>query len=290
MLSPSRVAALRPALDGLYDDFNRPDAAADPVQFVWRYGRAADREVVAFLAAGLAFGNVASIVRTLEGLLARLGPCPADYVLAFDARREAEGLSSFVYRWTRGENVVALLSILRQMLREAGSLEAFFAAGDDPASPDVGPGLEAFSARACAIDACAAYFFARPSRGGACKRLNLFLRWMVRQDRLDPGGWTSIPRARLVVPLDVHVIRVGRCLGLTPYASPGWRMASSITASLRQIDPSDPVKYDFALCHLGMQGLCGFTTPAGDSRCPLRGVCRPRARRPRGCRRPSDPR
>ena len=82
----------------------------------------------------------------------------------------------------------------------------------------------------------------------------------------------------------------GRCLSLTPYASPGWRMASSITASLRQIDPSDPVKYDFALCHLGMQGLCGFTTPAGDSRCPLRGVCRPRARRRRGSRRSSDPR
>jgi uncharacterized protein (TIGR02757 family) len=287
MLSPSRVAALRPALDRLYDEFNRPDAAADPVQFVWRYDRAPDREVVAFLASGLAFGNVTAVIRTLQGLLARLGPNPADYIRSFDPRRHGDGLSSFVHRWTRGEHLVALLLTLQRILRQADTLEAFFAAGDDPDSPDVGPGLESFSTRAGAIDGRAAYFFARPSRGGACKRLNLFLRWMVRQDRLDPGGWTSIPRARLVVPLDVHVIRVGQCLGLTRYRSAGWRMAADITASLRQLDPADPVKYDFALCHLGMQDRCGFNQLQADSRCPLRGVCRPRARRRPSSRPPS---
>jgi uncharacterized protein (TIGR02757 family) len=298
MLSPSRVAALRPALDRLYDDFNRPDSAADPVQFVWRYDRPADREIVAFLASALAFGNVTSIIRTLEGLLARLGPHPAEYVRAFDPRREADALSGFVHRWTRGEDVVALLLVLRQMLQHAGSLEAFFAAGDDPGHADVGAALESFSTRACAVDVGPAYgarrprvgvryFFARPSCGGACKRLNLFLRWMVRQDRLDPGGWTSIPRARLVVPLDVHVIRVGRCLGLTRYRSAGWRMATDVTASLRQIDPVDPIRYDFALCHLGMQDRCGFNRRQADSACPLRGLCRPRARRRPSSRRPS---
>jgi uncharacterized protein (TIGR02757 family) len=133
-------------------------------------------------------------------------------------------------------------------------------------------------------------FFPLPSGASACKRLNLFLRWMVRRDDIDLGAWSRVSPARLIVPLDVHVIRVARCLGLTPYASPGWRMAASITGALRQIDPADPVKYDFALCHLGMAGLCGFTTSAGDSRCPLRGVCRPRARRRRASRRPSDPR
>jgi Protein of unknown function (DUF2400) len=113
---------------------------------------------------------------------------------------------------------------------------------------------------------------------------------MVRRDSIDLGAWRLVSPARLIVPLDVHVIRVGRCLGLTRYASPGWRMAASITASLREIDAADPVKYDFALCHLGMAGLCGFRAPAGDSRCPLRGACRPRARRRPGSRRPSDPR
>ena len=97
------------------------------------------------------------------------------------------------------------------------------------------------------------HFFPRPSAGSACKRLNLFLRWMVRADAHDLGVWTRVPSAKLIVPLDTHVIRVGRGLRLTRYASPGWPMAREITASLRRLDPDDPVKYDFALCHLSMQ-------------------------------------
>jgi uncharacterized protein (TIGR02757 family) len=124
------------------------------------------------------------------------------------------------------------------------------------------------------------YFFPRPSGGSACKRLNLFLRWMVRRDGIDPGGWSAVTPAQLIVPLDVHVIRVGQCLGLTRYRSPGWRMAADITAALRLVDPVDPVKYDFALCHLGMLGHCGFGRyRGGDAACPLRGHCRPGARR-----------
>jgi uncharacterized protein (TIGR02757 family) len=132
------------------------------------------------------------------------------------------------------------------------------------------------------------YFFPRPSAGSACKRLNLFLRWMVRRDALDLGLWTRIPASKLVVPLDTHVIRVGRCLGLTRYTSPGWRMARDITASLRRIDPVDPIRYDFSMCHLGMMNACGFNDRQRDSRCPLRGVCRPRARTRRRSRRSSS--
>ncbi len=132
-----------------------------------------------------------------------------------------------------------------------------------------------------------AYFFPRPSAGSACKRLNLFLRWMVRQDALDLGVWRGVSAAQLVVPLDTHVIRVGRCLGLTRYTSPGWRMAADITGALRRLDPGDPVRYDFALCHLGMMNACGFNRAERDRNCPLRGVCRPVARRRRPSRRSS---
>jgi uncharacterized protein (TIGR02757 family) len=131
------------------------------------------------------------------------------------------------------------------------------------------------------------YFFPRPSAGSGCKRLNLFLRWMVRHDALDLGVWTRVPPAKLIVPLDTHVIRVGRCLRLTNYVSPGWPMARQITASLRELDPDDPVKYDFALCHLGMMNACGFSRAQADSQCPLRGLCAPRARRLKRSRRPS---
>ena len=122
------------------------------------------------------------------------------------------------------------------------------------------------------------YFFPRPGAGSACKRLNLYLRWMVRHDGIDPGGWTRVAPRHLVIPLDVHIIRVGRCLGLTRRVSPGWAMARDITSALQAVDPDDPVRFDFALCHLGMQGACGFDSAQGDSACPLKGVCRPRRR------------
>ena len=131
------------------------------------------------------------------------------------------------------------------------------------------------------------YFFPQPSKGSACKRLNLFLRWMIRSDALDLGVWSRVPASKLVVPLDTHVIRVGRCLQLTRYASPGWKMASDITASLAKIDPDDPTRYDFSICHLGMMNACGFSRAQADSQCPLRGACRPRARKPRRSRRSS---
>ena len=120
-----------------------------------------------------------------------------------------------------------------------------------------------------------AYFFPRPSAGSACKRLNLFVRWMVRKDAIDLGVWTRVSPARLIVPLDTHIIRLGRCLRLTSLTSPGWKMAAQVTAALRTIDPADPVRFDFSLCHIGMNGACGFGTRGGDEACPLKGHCHP---------------
>jgi uncharacterized protein (TIGR02757 family) len=248
--------------------------------------------VAGFVSAALAFGRVASVLQSIERVLALMGPEPAAYVRRFDPRRDAQAFDGIVHRWTREKDIVALLWVLHQMVAAAGSIEQFFILGDDPSSSDIQGGLDSFSTRALALDLRAAYgrvpkrpgvcyFFPRPSAGSACKRLNLFLRWMVRRDALDLGVWSRVAPARLIVPLDTHVIRVGRCLKLTAYTSPGWRMARDITASLRALDPEDPVKYDFALCHLGMMNACGFSRPQADSQCPLRGVCRPRVRKPR---------
>jgi uncharacterized protein (TIGR02757 family) len=278
------ASRLRGALDRLYEAFNHPESALDPVQIVRRYPRVDDREIVAFLAAGLAFGRVASVMASIEEVCAVLGPRPAAFVRGFDPARDAAPLRPFVHRWTRGVDVSGVLWVLRDLLVEYGSIERAFASGLESEAPDVERAIEAFSARARAIDLrpvygrpCRApgahYFFSRPSTGAACKRLNLFLRWMVRQDRVDPGGWTRVPPRQLVVPLDTHTIRVGRCLRLTGRASPGWKMAAGITASLRTLDPDDPVRYDFALCHLSMMGACGFRIGQGDTQCPLKGVC-----------------
>lgn len=296
-----QTGGLKVALDGLYESFNAPESATDPIQIVRRFNRRDDREVVGFCAGALAFGRVTSVLQSIERLLAVMGDRPAAYVRGFDPTREAWKFDGIVHRWTKGVDLVALLWVIRQMIDRSGSIERFFLEGHDPSAPDIGPALDSFSTRALGLDLRAAYgpvpkragvcyFFPRPSAGSACKRLNLFLRWMVRRDALDLGVWTGVSPAALVIPLDTHVIRVGQCLRLTRYTSPGWPMAADITASLRALDPSDPVKYDFALCHLGMMNACGFSRPQKDSQCPLRGVCRPLARRPAPSRRPSVPR
>ena len=274
-------------LDELYASFDHPDSAFDPIQVVRRYERVDDRELIAFIAAGLAFGRVQSVVNSIETVCAVLGPRPADLIRRFDPATHSAGLLPIVHRWIRGRDIVALLWILKTMISEAGSLQAYFAKGWRAESADVSDALESFSERARAIDLKPAYgkvpkapgvyfFFSRPSSGGACKRLNLFLRWMVRTDGVDPGGWATPHAGQLVIPLDTHTIRTGKCLRLTRRASPGWKMAAEITAALRTLDPADPVRYDFSLCHLSMMGACGYKTKQRDTQCPLKGVCKPR--------------
>jgi uncharacterized protein (TIGR02757 family) len=286
------IPLIRDRLEEQYRTFDHVESAADPVHKVRRFASNEDREIVAFCAAGLAFGRVTSVLQSIEGLLAVMGPSPADYVRRFDPARDRQALAPLVHRWIRGVDLAALVLILQRMLRESGSIEAFFVEGDDPSAPDISTALDSFSRRAMQTDLEPAYgrvarrpgvcyFFPRPSAGSACKRLNLFLRWMVRHDAIDMGVWTRVSPARLIVPLDTHVIRLGRCLRLTKYVSPGWKMAAEITASLREINPGDPVRYDFSLCHIGMMKACGYRTPQRDTQCPLRGVCRPAAPRRR---------
>lgn len=279
----------RDRFEALYRTFDHVDAASDPVHIVRRYRSPADREIAGFCASALAFGRVASVLQSIEALLEVMGPHPAAFVRRFDPARHDARIEALGHRWIRGRDLAALLLVLRRMLHESGSIEAFFVEGDDPRTPDIGPALDRFCARALETDLRVVYgrhaparpgvcfFFPRPAQGSACKRLNLFLRWMVRRDAIDLGVWTRVSPSRLVVPLDTHVIRLGRCLGLTRYRSPGWKMAAEITASLRTLDPEDPVRYDFSLCHVGMTNACGYGRAQGDARCPLRGLCRPRA-------------
>jgi uncharacterized protein (TIGR02757 family) len=285
--------SLAPSLEALYRDYNRADSASDPIQKVRPFGSAADREIAGFCAAALAFGRVASVLNSIDTLFALMGESPAAFVRRFDPQAPPPGMRAMVHRWIRGDDLVALLWILRQMLEQAGSLEGFFLEGYRDGHEDIGAALDSFSTRALALDVERAYrqvpsrpgvcyFFPRPSAGSACKRLNLYLRWMVRSDEVDLGVWSRVPPAKLIVPLDTHVIRLGHCLRLTRYASPGWKMAADITASLRRLNPEDPVRFDFSICHVGMMNACGYGRKQGDMQCPLKGLCHPRVRRVRG--------
>lgn len=278
---------MTPALERVYASFDHPESALDPIQIVRRYDNVADREVVAFVAAGLAFGRVASVMASVEAVCGVLGSSPAAFVRGFEPARDGAPFIPIVHRWIRGQDLVGLIWILRHLLQRYGSLEQAFVAELRDEHADVGVALEAFAAEARTVNLRPAYghrvpavpgvyyFFSTPASGGACKRLNLFLRWMVRRDGINPGGWTRVRPGQLVVPLDTHTIRVGKCLRFTTRVSPGWKMAADITAALREVDQVDPVRFDFALCHLSMMGACGWQSAQGSRQCPLRDVCRP---------------
>jgi uncharacterized protein (TIGR02757 family) len=237
----------------------------DPLQFVRRQGADPDREVVGLLASALAYGNVRQIKASIDAVLRTLGPAPARAVRALDPRASALALSAFKHRFNDGRDLACLLFFMRQMLERSGSIEAFFLAGDDPRAPDVQPGLSSFTARALALShgglygrgglpsgAGVRFFFPSPEDGSACKRLNLYLRWMVRREGVDLGVWRGVDPGRLIIPLDAHVLAIARRVRLTRYRSPGWPMAVDITRRLRRLDPRDPVKYDFALHRMGL--------------------------------------
>jgi uncharacterized protein (TIGR02757 family) len=164
-----------------------------------------------------------------------------------------------------GRDVACLMYLTRQMRASHGTVEAFFAEGLSPGDTDVGPALASFSARALALDhgglyrglrlpkdAGVRYFFPSPEAGSACKRLSLYLRWMARRDGVDLGVWRRPDPSQLVLPLDAHTFAIARRVRLTRYRSPGWAMALDVTRRLRQLNPSDPVKYDFALHRMGL--------------------------------------
>jgi uncharacterized protein (TIGR02757 family) len=250
-------------LNRAYAEYDARWIEPDPVQFVWRYQRAEDREVAGLIASSLAYGNVRQIKRSVERVLAILGPRPARAIDHLDPGQALLTLGDFKHRFNDAVDVVCLLVFIREMRLAAGSVERFFA--PHGAVEEIGPALSAFVERALALprgglygpgdlpkDAGVRFFFPSPLDGSACKRQCLYLRWMVRRDTVDPGGWTRVSRSALLVPLDAHIINIGRSARLTTRVSPGWKMAEEITSTLRACDPEDPVKYDFALHRMGL--------------------------------------
>lgn len=276
--------ALRRELDAFLGGFDfAAHRARDPVAFAHRYAAPADQALVGLFAALLAYGRADLIARALADVTARMGPAPAAAALADDEAAARERFGGFVYRFTRGDDLARLWLGAAALVRRYGNLGAAFAHFDEPAAPDLRPALAGFRT---ALLAPTAGFPARgafrhlvpdPAAGSACKRFNLYLRWMVRgPDAVDLGLWREhVAPARLVVPLDTHVHRIGRYLGLTRRRQADWRTAAEITASLRRLDPSDPVRYDFALAHMGISGACPTRRVASICcDCPIRGVCR----------------
>jgi len=293
------VSSLKSHLEALYRRYGSTYLETDPIRWPRSYARPDDREVIGFVASALAYGRVPQIQKSIGRIAETMGPHPAAWVRRFDPARGRKTLRGFAHRFNDARDVGLLLWYLRQMLSRHGSIEEFFLAGRSagtarPAgsfSGDDGIGevLSSFAERALALD-CAPYyrsgvlptdagvrfFFPSPRDGSTCKRLNLYLRWMVRRDDgVDMGVWRGLSAAHLVIPLDTHVSRICSYIGLTQRRTVGWRMALEVTRRLRELDPDDPIKYDFALCRLGILEACPrHRDPVCCAGCDLRSICR----------------
>ena len=281
-------SGLKEHLDRLVADYDHRFLATDPLVLVRGYEDPSDQEVAGLVASSLAYGNVRAIQESVSEALSRLGEFPAAVLDGLSSRDLLRRCRGFRHRFTSGRDLAALLWTAREMRRSHGSVGAFFEAGCRPGAATVREALISFVRRALDRDLSGFYrrrmgsgegirfLLPSPEDGSACKRLNLYLRWMVRRDDgLDLGIWRGIRPSQLLIPVDTHVARISAHIGLTRRRSPGWEMVEEITASLRALDPGDPVRYDFALSRLGILEECpSRRSPVRCARCPLRRVCR----------------
>lgn len=242
-------------LEELYARHNRRALVhPDPLEFLYEYDDPDDREIVGLLAASLAYGRVAQILRSVRWLLSRLGVRPRRFLEQTTPADLQDALATFKHRWTTSQEVVDLLGGIRRALERHGSLRQAFLANVQAGQETVQPALERFVSE-LQVGSCLPRNSLLPivRAGGACKRMHLFLRWMVRCDDVDPGGWHEVPPAGLIVPLDTHMHRLGLALGLTRRRQADLRTALEITQAFRVICPQDPVRYDFALTRFGIR-------------------------------------
>lgn len=268
---PIRPELLRERLDTLVATFDVSTIEPDPLQLVLRYDDPLDQETAGIIAAAFAYGRADIIVANIGAVLAKMRPSPYRYLAKFD---EAEGLrrfAGFSHRFHKTNDLVAFFARIAHVIREHGSLGALFEKCCDANDADIAPALARFVA-AMGADR---YLTTSPNDGSACKRMNLYLRWMVRRTPPDLGCWSFVDPAKLVMPLDTHVHRIATFLGLSDRKSGDWKTARLLTDRLAKFDASDPVRYDFALCRLGILDLCSRKQRKENCDvCLLRDVCR----------------
>jgi len=249
----------RTFLENLYGRYNRREfVRPDPLQFLYDYDDPCDREIVGLIASSLAYGRVAQILRSVSDLLERMGRSPYSFLRRASHKSLRRTFADFRHRFTTGSEICSMLVGVRRVIARYGSLSACFASGLGDSGDTILPALSAFVKELTfGTNEHSNFLLPSPAKGSACKRLNLFLRWMVRQDAVDPGGWDNVPACKLIVPLDTHMYRISLALGLTKRRQANMRTALQITSAFKEIAPEDPVRYDFALTRFGIRSDLG---------------------------------
>lgn len=252
---------LKERLEFHYRAFDKTTLSPDPVEFPHRYNADRDIEISAFLSSVFAYGGITQIMKTLASLFAMMGSSPFEYLIR--RRKSAYNKDNIYHRFYTTDDIEVLLSTLSDVLINYGSIGNMFTEGYNSSDTNISGSLENFSQKFTTFLADSQsgithglkHILPAPSSGSACKRMNLFLRWMVRKDEIDFGIWNNIPPSKLIIPVDVHIARIAAQLGLTKRKNINWKMAEEITSYLSLYDSTDPVKYDFALCHIGMRKM-----------------------------------
>ena len=271
----------RNALENLYESFYISHLDPDPLLIVREFSADEDREIAAFIASAFAYGGVQSIMSDVRDFFRRLNGPPREAILNFDPRHDATRFDGWYHRFHTSRDAAALCTILKHTLRTWGSLQRLFLSGFDKQHESVLPALETFVHRLRDVSPAPInpgprflHLLPMPSSGSVCKRLHLFLRWVVRQHEPDLNIWHDVPPSHLIIPVDTHVARICRLIGLTQRKNADGRMAQEITANLRTIDPDDPVRFDYALCRLGIMKKCtAVVTTESCRQCQVYSIC-----------------
>jgi len=246
---------LKEKLEELYSFYNKKKFVhPDPLEFLYNYKDLRDREVVALIASSLAYGRVAQILKSVSTVLEIISPSPCDFLTGISERALLKRFTGFKHRFTTGEDMSGMLLAAKKMIEKDGSLLNAFISVYSSADENILPALSSFAGRLVEeSDGSKNSLIPLPDRGSACKRLILFLRWMVRKDQVDPGGWDIIPPSKLIIPLDTHMYSICTGLEMTCRKQADMQTAIEITNAFKKIIPEDPVKYDFSLTRLGIR-------------------------------------
>ncbi len=253
---------LKQKLDQHYKAFDKSQLMPDPLQFPHLFQNEKDIEVMAFIASVFAYGNVKQIINSLNKFLLVCDNKPYRFIKNFSYSQNHSEFS-FIHRFYSSKDVIQLFQLLKITCEEFGSLKKLFLRGYNPNEENLKNAMTNFNQYFLntaqkefkTLSRGIVFMFPLPEKGSACKRINLFLRWMIRKDDLDFGLWSEIPTSKLIIPVDTHIAKICKQLKLTKRKNVSWKMAEEITANLKKYDADDPVKYDFAICHIGMRKL-----------------------------------
>ncbi len=244
-------------LNGIFRKYRKKHSSKDPVWNLHDLNEESDIEIAALFISCFSYGKVEHINSFVRRFADRIGNDWHEFTLNFSEQKDKKYFSDLYHRFNSSDDISNLLRSMSSGLNSHGSLRRLFLSGLKDEDVNVVNALDRFSSALCASDAPKSYRYLLPlpSKGSACKRLNLFMRWMVRNDDIDTGCWKEVGTRRLIMPVDTHVYNVSRGLGLAERKSCDMKFAVMLTESLKAFDADDPVKYDFALCHVRMDKL-----------------------------------